>query len=93
MLGTTLNVWLAVMAVAQDKQTGSFAPMLHIDTVDREDALVLDLGQFVVHGRLIYCAVRFWAADPRLRAELSTTFAQRRMERWRDAMLAPAPPA
>ncbi|MFB2554622.1 hypothetical protein [Herbiconiux liangxiaofengii] len=44
------------------------------------------LGDYQSQAWLIYTAVRFWHEHPDARSELSTTFAQRRVQHWRDAM-------
>lgn len=87
--------WEAIHAVRPsatvfDKAAGDFSAAIEIRSVQKpadvsQDEYILD--RFESHAWLIYTAVRFWAEHPELRSELSTTFAQRRIESWRDAML------
>lgn len=69
-----------------DKKTKDASMVLHLDTAAERNALELEIGGFVAHPWLIYTAVRFWHEHPEARGELSTTFAQRRIAGWRDAM-------
>ena len=77
-----------------DKESGDFSANLVI--VPRgEQPSDITLNEYILdgyqsHAWLIYTAARFWAEHPELRSELGTTFAQRRIEGWRDAMTTPA---
>ena len=75
---------------AVDESTGDFAPGLIIEPAAgaENDANDYSLGGYQSHAWLIYTAVRYWSEHPDARGELSTTFAQRRIEGWRDAMRA-----
>lgn len=78
---------------AVDESTGDFAPSLIIEPavgaqIDRKD---YGLDDYQAHPLLIYTAVRFWLEHPDARHELSTTFAQRRIEAWAKAMNASRP--
>ncbi|MGX5680999.1 hypothetical protein [Schumannella luteola] len=87
--------WEAVRGVLPtatvfDKAAGDFSATVELRWAQKpadvsQDEYILD--GFESHAWLIYTAIRFWAEHPELRSELSTTFAQRRIESWRDAML------
>jgi len=78
---------------ALDKETGDFSAKLVLVPHGDQPAGVT-LSEYIVdgyqsHAWLIYTAARFWAEHPQLRSELGTTYAQRRIEGWRDAMITP----
>ena len=77
-----------------DKEYGDFSAQLVIIPTGElpPDVLLSEYGVdgYQSHAWLIYTAVRFWAEHPELRSELGTTYAQRRIEGWRDAMTTPA---
>lgn len=76
-----------------DAQTEDFTATLALIAPQRPADVAVDeydLGAYESHAWLIYTAVRFWAEHPELRTELGTTFAQRRIAQWRDAMAATA---
>ncbi len=75
-----------------DKETGDFSATLVL--VPREHTAESMVNDIIIYGYqshawLIYTAARFWTEHPELRGELGTTFAQRRIEGWRDAMITP----
>lgn len=74
-----------------DKDTQDFTAMLEIEKSAHSVDVTLDeydITGYQSHPWLIYTAVRFWAEHPELRHELSTTYAQRRIEGWRNEMRA-----
>ncbi|CAN5378759.1 hypothetical protein BH10ACT7_BH10ACT7_03000 [soil metagenome] len=74
-----------------DPENGDFTANLVIVPVEQPADVTQDeyvIWGYQSHPWLIYTAVRFWAEHPELRSELGTTYGQRRIEAWRDAMLA-----
>ncbi len=78
--------WSEVVAVVAssetpDRRTGGAAPVIRVEFADGTgwpiESWQLDLRPWV-----FYCALRFYAERPEMREELSTTFAQQRMQRW-----------
>lgn len=76
---------------AVNESTGDFTPSLIIEPAigAQNDPKDYGLDDYQSHALLIYTAVRFWFENPDARGELSTTFAQRRIEGWAKAMSAP----
>ncbi|MGV8885509.1 MAG: hypothetical protein ACOH1T_07970 [Microbacteriaceae bacterium] len=76
---------------AVDESTGDFSPSLIIEPAvgAQNDLKDYGLGDYQSHPMLIYTAVRFWFEHPDARRELSTTYAQRRIEGWAKSMSAP----
>lgn len=73
-----------------DKSAGDFSAAIRLHSARKpaevsQDEYILD--GYESHAWLIYTAVRFWVDHPEMRHELSTTYAQRRIESWRDAMV------
>lgn len=92
---TTFVPWDDIRAVradtaAPDARTGYAAALVHVDTAAAQDVLTSDLADAKQHPFLLYTALRHYAEHPADRAELSTTFGQRRMVAWRDAIVAAA---
>jgi hypothetical protein len=70
---------------------GDFTADLVIVATERPEGITYDkydIATYESHAWLIYTAARFWAEHPEHRTELGTTFAQRRIEGWRDAIVA-----
>lgn len=93
--GTESFAWTDIRTVrattsAADERSGWFAPVLRLDTGEGPDDFVLDVSGYEASAWLIYAAVRYWAEHPEHRAELSSTFAQRRIQRWRNALARPS---
>lgn len=55
-----------------------------------EDLWRIGVDEYPTPPWVIYCALRFWLEHPAHRGELSSTFAQRRLEQWCDAANDPA---
>lgn len=96
--GTESFAWTDIRAVrattrAADTRSGWSAPVLRLDTAARRDDMVLDLEGYEACAWLIYAAVRYWAEHPEEREELSSTFAQRRIQRWANALARPSAPS
>lgn len=74
-----------------DPTDGDFTAKIELVPTERPQDVLYDnyeITGYKSHAWLIYTAVRFWAEHPELREELGTTYAQRRIEGWRDEMVA-----
>lgn len=84
-----IQVTASVSAV--DEQTGDFSPGVDLTvrgSGGEPEAIHFGLSRYQSHAWLIYTTLRFYLAHPDLRSELSTTYAQQRIEGWRDAISA-----
>ncbi|WP_040168024.1 hypothetical protein [Microbacterium gorillae] len=73
--------------IVTDRDSDDVTPDIRLTLRNGEEVL-LELSFKDVHPLLFYCVVRFWWDRPDLRDELSTTFAQQRIERWHEDLQA-----
>lgn len=73
---------VSARAMVFDVDTGDYAPYITVHLRGEDMPEEFAVSDHEAHAWVIYCAMRLWHECPDLRGELSTTFAQQRMEGW-----------
>jgi len=79
----------AITAVAREDSDTEGSRSVLIER-EGEDPWRIGVDEYPTPPWVICCALRFWLEHPANRSELSSTFAQRRLEQWCDAAKDPA---